>query len=243
MTHFQSSFFFSAALMALSFGCSASQSSFSAGQNASGSGQRKNAQAESVKTSQSKSSPAQEQTQPTPVAKQAETVTAKSQECWFAVSGTYVGLGDYSDTFPKPSSGKPIATGEKFDTVGGVFLAARAEPYVYKQGAGEIDGAVDYTFDGIVVPPGMSVEIRASANEAPLYKGQGPLIAIAGSNSGSGYGSPFTYKAKFDAGELKHWPQWMQDYLSTSAGKVEIIPTHPARWVKVSVVEGGRCAL
>jgi hypothetical protein len=43
-------------------------------------------------------------------------------------------------------------------------------------------------------------------------------------------------------GELKHWPQWMQDYLRDNAGKVEIIATHPARWVKVSVVEGGRCA-
>ena len=53
-----------------------------------------------------------------------------------------MGLGDYSDTFPKPTSGKSIATGEKFDTVGGVFLAARAEPYVYKAGGGEIDGAV-----------------------------------------------------------------------------------------------------
>lgn len=158
------------------------------------------------------------------------------------MSGTYVGLGDYSDTFPKPTSGKPIATGEKFDSVGGVFLAARAEPYVYKEGGGEIDGAVDSTFDGIVVPPGMSVEIRASANDSPIYKGQGPLIAIAGNTTGDGYGSPLTYKAKFDAGQLKHWPQWMQDYLNASGGKVEIIPTHPARWVRVSVVEGGRCA-
>lgn len=152
-----------------------------------------------------------------------------------------MGLGDYLDTFPKPTSGKSIATGEKFDAIGGVFLAARAEPYVYKAGGGEIDSAVDYTFDGIVVPPGMSVEIRAADNETGIYKGQGALIAIAGSAGGSGYGSEFTYKAKFDAGGLTHCPQWMQDYLRDSIGKVQLIPMQAARGVKVSVVEGGLC--
>lgn len=152
-----------------------------------------------------------------------------------------MGLGDSSDTFPKSTLGKSISTAEKFDTVGGVFLAARAEPYVYKAGGGEIDGAVDYSFDGIVVPPGMSVEIRAADNETGIYKGQGPLVAIAGSAGGSGYGSEFTYKAKFDAGNLTHWPQWMQDYLRDSSGKVQLIAMQAARWVKVSVVEGGRC--
>ncbi|MBM3381722.1 MAG: hypothetical protein FJY29_04695 [Betaproteobacteria bacterium] len=238
MNSFSSGAVLTAALTLLSVACSAAQSSFSAGQNVSASGEKKSAQAEGAK----KAEPAPSPSQPKPTATATLPSAIKSQECWFAVSGTYVGLGDYSDTFPKPTSGKPIATGEKFDTVGGVFLAARAEPYVYKEGGGEIDGAVDSTFDGIVVPPGMSVEIRASAADAPIYKGQGPLIAIAGSSSGSSYGSPFTYKSKYDAGELKHWPQWMQDYLSTNAGRVEIIPTHPARWVKVSVVEGGRCA-
>jgi hypothetical protein len=151
-------------------------------------------------------------------------------------------LGDYSDTFPKPTSGNKIAMGEEFDTVGGVFLAARNEPYIYKQGGKEIDKAVDNTFDGIVVPPGMSVEIRPSESGAVIHQGQGPLIAIAGSENGTGYGSPFTYKEKFDAGELKHWPQWMQDFLKASDGKVKIIPMHAGKWVKVSVVEGSSCA-
>ncbi len=223
----------------MTLACSAAQSSFSAGQTPSQKVSSKSAQAEVAKIPEEKPTPAPE---PGTAVKPTEQPLSKSQECWFAVSGTYVGLGDYSDTFPKPTSGKPIANGEKFDTVGGVFLYARPEPYVYKEGGGEIDAAVDYSFDGIVVPPGMSVEIRASANDEPIHKGEGPLIAIAGKTDGNGYGSPFTYKEKFDAGGLKHWPQWMQDYLSKSGGKVEIIYTHPARWVKVSVVEGGRCA-
>ncbi len=173
---------------------------------------------------------------------EATPMTEKSQECWFAVSGTYVGLGDYEDTFPKTKSGNKIASGEGFDTVGGVFLAARADPYIYGEGGKEIDKAVDYTFDGIVVPPGMSVEIRPSANEAPIYSGEGPLIAIAGRSEGTGYGTQTTFKEKYEAGGLKHWPQWMQDYLKEKDGQVKIIGTHPGKWVKVSVVDGGRCS-
>lgn len=165
----------------------------------------------------------------------------KSLECWFAVSGTYVGLGDYEDTFPKTKSGNKISSGEVFDTVGGVFLAARPEPYVYGEGGKEIDKAVDFTFDGIVVPAGMSVEIRPAANAEPIHSGSGPLIAIAGRSEGFGYGSQTTFKEKFEAGGLKHWPQWMQDYLKEKEGQVKIIDTHPGRWVKVSVVDGGRC--
>lgn len=172
----------------------------------------------------------------------ASPVTEKSQECWFAVSGTYVGLGDYEDTFPKTKSGKKISSGEIFDTVGGVFLVARPEPYIYGEGGKEIDKAVDFTFDGIVVPPGMSVEIRPSAIESPIYAGEGPLIAIAGRTEGTGYGTQTTFKEKFESGGLSHWPQWMQDYLKEKDGQVKIIQTHPGRWVKVSVVDGGRCS-
>lgn len=186
--------------------------------------------------------------QPAPAAKRspepeatAQPEPEKSQECWFAVSGTYVGLGDYEDTFPKTKSGNKISSGELFDTVGGVFLAARPEPYVYGEGGKEIDKAVDFTFDGIVVPPGMSVEIRPAANAEPIHSGEGPLIAIAGRSEGVGYGSQTTFKEKYETGGLKHWPQWMQDYLKNSGGQVKIIDTHPGRWVKVSVVDGGRC--
>lgn len=181
------------------------------------------------------------------VAKSAATVTSASegqltaaqkiQECWFAVSGTYVGYGDYSDTF-----GQKIAPGEIFDTVGGVFLAARAEPYIYGQGQKEIDGAVNYTFDGIVVPQGMSVEIRPSANGEIIHKGQGPLIAITGTPSASGKPSSDVFKAQFESGALRRWPQWMQDYLKETGGLVHTFQLHPARWVKVSVVDGGRCS-
>jgi hypothetical protein len=162
----------------------------------------------------------------------------KSQECWFAVSGTYVSYGDYEDTFPNTKtangSGKPFQAGGQFDTVGGVFLAARSAPYIYDEGGQEIDKAVDYTFDGIVVPPGMLVDIRPSADATPLFSGQGPLIAVTG--------GPLTYNSKFEAGELKHWPQWMQDVLK-SKGRVESIPRlHEARWVKVSTVPGSRCS-
>ena len=121
----------------------------------------------------------------------------RSQECWFAVSGTYVALGDYSDTFPKPTSGKSIATGEKFDTVGGVFLAARAEPYVYKAGGGEIDGAVATVLN-----------LRIKQNLMRAVSHTGP--------SGCGI-------------------------ICACIGKVQLIPMQAARWVKVFVVEGGRC--
>ena len=215
----------------------ASKSRFSGTPN---SGQVSTQQSAAAESAPAPATSASEPTlQPEPAA---TPLTEKSQECWFAVSGTYVGLGDYEDTFPKTKSGNKIETGEIFDTVGGVFLAARTEPYIYGEGGKEIDKAVDATFDGIVVPPGMSVEIRPSANETPIYSGEGPLIAIAGRSEGTGYGSQTTFKEKFDSGGLKHWPQWMQDYLKETLGQVKIIGTHSGRLVKVSVVDGGQCS-
>ena len=149
----------------------ASKSRFSGTPN---SGQVSTQQSAAAESAPAPATSASEPTlQPEPAA---TPLTEKSQECWFAVSGTYVGLGDYEDTFPKTKSGNKIATGEIFDTVGGVF------------------------------------------------------------------GSQTTFKEKFDSGGLKHWPQWMQDYLKETLGQVKIIGTHSGRWVKVSVVDGGQCS-
>ncbi|MFZ9520398.1 MAG: hypothetical protein ACO3A4_07965 [Silvanigrellaceae bacterium] len=164
-----------------------------------------------------------------------------SSDCLFALSGTFVGYGDYGDVFPKTLSGNSPTHRESFDKVGGVFLAARERPYVYGQGNKEIDKAVDFGFEGIVVPAGMSLEIRSGENQEVIYSGKGPLVAIEGSSVGTGVGTPTNYQYKFDSGKLSHWPQWMTSYLSSTGGKVETIKIRSARWVKVSPIAGETC--
>jgi hypothetical protein len=164
-----------------------------------------------------------------------------SADCLFALSGTFVGFGDYGDVFPKTFSGNKPARGEIFDRVGGVFLPARSRPYIYGQGNREIDKAINFTFEGLAVPKGMSVELRPSESEPSIFAGEGPLVAIEGSNTGTGVGTPWMFKDKFDSGKLNHWPLWMKNYLDTTGGKIETLPLRAAKWVKVSVIQGELC--
>ena len=120
-------------------------------------------------------------------------------------------------------------------------MAARSRPYIYGQGNKEIDKAVNFTFEGLAVPKGMSVELRPSESEPAIFVGQGPLIAIEGSNAGTGVGTPWTFKDKFDSGKLNHWPLWMKNYLDTSGGKIETLQIRSAKWLKVSVIQGEVC--
>jgi hypothetical protein len=82
----------------------------------------------------------------------------------------------YWSTFPNTISGNPPGVGEIFDSAGGVYLAAREEPYVYGVGGKEIDAAAYFSFDSIAVPPGMRAEIRGSAGNV-IFSGDGPFIA------------------------------------------------------------------
>ena len=167
-----------------------------------------------------------------------EQIIQLKRECWFAVSGTFMGYGaakfgsgnsNYRDRFPATNSGREIQHLERFDTVGGVFLQARSTPYVF--GDGEIDAAVNWTFDSIAVPPNMQVEIKMG-NET-IAK-QGPVYAI------SRY---YADRSRDVAQTLKNWPDapsWMKDYLKDRS-QVEVFRLQSARSVKVSVVEGSRC--
>jgi hypothetical protein len=169
----------------------------------------------------------------------AETVAKLQQECWFAVSGTWAGYpSDYETTFPQTKSGKPIGPGEVFDTVGGVYLAARAEPYVYGEGGKEIDKAVDFTFDSILIAPGMTAEIRDGQGNR-LFDGVGPLIGESAyyANNSTWAG---VYLTKL-LSRKETLPVWMQDWLAVN-NKLVVIDLYAARWVKVSSVPGSKCA-
>jgi len=161
------------------------------------------------------------------------------QECLFAVSGTWVGYGDYNDTFPNlQERDKPVGHAGRFDTVGGIYLAAREEPYIHGQGAKELDDAVKYTFDSIVVGPGMNVEIR-DERKAVLYSGSGPVIGES-----SFYAENPTWQGKYlqRLNERKATlPSWMQKWLSDGNTPISVKNLHGARWVKVSAVAGGQC--
>lgn len=163
------------------------------------------------------------------------------QKCWFAVSGTWIGhtgyIKQYAVTFPETTSGHKIAHGEGFDSVGGVFLEARKEPYRYGEGGKEIDAAIDYTFDSIAVAPGMTVEIRDEAGNT-LFKGDGPVIGGSAYYENQAY-----YRGKYYAVLAKRTdlPQWMSDYLKTNT-EIKTITLQAGRYVKVSTVPGTDCA-
>lgn len=169
-----------------------------------------------------------------------ETKKLRRQECWFAVSGTWIGHpsyeSKYANRFPGTTSGNPIAHGEGFDNVGGVFLAARAEPYVYDQGGKEIDKAVDFTFDSIMIAPGMIAELK-DASGAVVFKGEGPVIS-----GSSTYENDPEWKGKYYAAlkTRKDLPAWIKDYLSTHTEVVNI-NLHVARSVQVSAKSGSKC--
>jgi hypothetical protein len=164
--------------------------------------------------------------------------TVRRRQCWFAVSGTWVGVSlqsigiDYKMRFPATNSGNPVGPGERFDAVGGIYLAARSQPYV--AGGGEIDAAIAGTFDSIVVAPGMSVEIR-NAQGAVLFKGNGPFIGE--SDAYPQYAGMYFNLLKTTSG----LPKWMNDYVAARTA-VEMVPgLQTATWVKVSVIPKSRC--
>jgi hypothetical protein len=162
------------------------------------------------------------------------------QRCWFAVSGTWIShssyRGKYQDTFPKTWGNKPISHGATFDNVGGVYLLARDEPYIYGKGDHEIDKAVNLTFDGILVAPGMHALIKNGAGKV-MFDQEGPIVA-----GSSYYENQSKWKGKYHKSLLgrKDIPQWMQDYVHSHTN-VAHMPLHAARSVKVSAVPGGIC--
>lgn len=159
------------------------------------------------------------------------------EHCWFAVSGGFAGAPGYKGVFGSTSSGKPIAPGELFDTVGGIYLAARAAPYVHMQGKKELDRAIEMTFDSLVVPPGMEVEIKDAAGKL-LFKTQGPFYGIS-SFYAQHVGMVYGVLAKND-----QIPAWLKEHVK-SLEKDKKVPAVPSlqqgRSVLVKEVPGSSC--
>ncbi len=131
------------------------------------------------------------------------------------------------------SSGRKISHGEAFDTVGGVYLNARENPYHY--GGSEIDAAVNHSFDSIAVAPGMTVEIR-SETDALIYQGQGPYMALSSDHSES-----VTHVGSILRTREAQMPAWMRDYLHGIGYNFARIPLHGARFVRVTRTPGVAC--
>jgi hypothetical protein len=178
-----------------------------------------------------------------------------ASKCWFAVSGTCFGHSVGFDgqpisgsTFPETLTGNPIKTGEGFDPrAGGVFLNARAEPYEYKKGGGEIDKAVDASFDSIAVSPGVSIEMRNGSGKV-IYQGNGPYIAVSSACGAPSYKVVFIEWLKSRKSKM---PAWMVTYLEatsfspivlegmTSAFNADV--KTGVTWVKVTKRPGVSC--
>ena len=158
-------------------------------------------------------------------------------ECWFAVSGAYLGTTYYPSTFPKTKSGKPVAHNEIFDDVGGKFIAARAEPYIYQEGGKEIDAPVDWSFDSIAIAPGMRALIKDAAGNI-LFEKDGPAFRLSSDygNHGAWVGALIDYKAK-----VAEYPEWMQKILKDTNFTPERTPLHAAKWLQVTKIPGERC--
>jgi hypothetical protein len=147
------------------------------------------------------------------------------------------------NVFPETLSGHIIQSGEKFESsAGGVYLNARAEPYEYRKGGGEIDQAVETTFDSIAVTPGVSVELRKSGGQI-VYQGTGPYMATSGHTD-----SAFQTWLQSRRDKM---PGWMRTYLDARSFIPEILsglspgiggtPTNGVVWVKVTRIPGTSC--
>jgi hypothetical protein len=161
-------------------------------------------------------------------------------KCWFAVSGFYVGgraNNNWKSKFPKTLSGKLISTGEFFDLAGGVYLNARKTPYVYKDGSNTIDKAIDMTFDGFAVAPGMKIEIKDGSGGI-VFSGKGPLI-VRSNNYGNN--PQATTLRNYMKANINIYPQWLQDHLKQINFTAPAIPLHTSRSVMVDVIAGEPC--
>ncbi len=150
-------------------------------------------------------------------------VTNDPNTCLFMVSGAAWGhtvSRSLGSTFPLPKSGGAPTHGASFDDVGGVFLKSSETPYEYHKGAGEINAAVDSSFDSIVIPPGVEVEIRRG-NGQVITKTKGPYMAYA-----DYYGAQFKSSA-YLANVLKDaeskMPPWFKKYLTEKNYNIDLL--------------------
>ena len=178
------------------------------------------------------------------------------EKCWFAVSGGWLGANtksirpqntDWGSVFPKTKSGKPIGHGEIFDDVGGIFLDARAEPYV-SQISGtncsmnssapppgkELDQAILCTFDTIAVAPGMHAVIK-STNGTTIYESDGPFIGV--SDGHPEYGGPYFSLLKTS----NMLTAWMDAYIKGLTSIKQIVGLQASRSVHVTAIKGDVC--
>jgi hypothetical protein len=162
-------------------------------------------------------------------------ISLLKQKCWFATSGTFVGNtsnATHASTFPKTQSGDPATHGESFDTVGGIYLEAREEPYEHGKGEKLIDEAIRWTFDGIVIAPGMHAIVKDGSGNI-LADTDGPYVAM--SQFYAGHKTNYTNNLKANQG----LPDWMKTHIETN--DVQIIKLQSARYVQVSPIAGEDC--
>jgi hypothetical protein len=168
------------------------------------------------------------------------TLDEYNKNCWFAVSGTWVGaslVAKHNNVFQDKYLAGELGQGVIVDSVGGIILQARDEPYTYKAGGREIDGAVNNTFDSILVPPGMHVEIRDGSGGVVIDT-DGPVIVES---------EFYAYQSEFIgryhntlSSQSGRIPSWMTDYV-TNNPSLRVAPLQKARSVKVSTVAGTKC--
>jgi len=118
-----------------------------------------------------------------------------------------------------------------------VFLNMRSEPFEYKKGAGEINAAIDSSFDSIAVAPGMKVEIKDGAGTV-MYKGKGPYLALS-----NNYDHISNYPALSNIYRTKEaqMEPWMKAEFQRLNYVLPRLSLHAARWVKVSKLKGVAC--
>jgi hypothetical protein len=158
-------------------------------------------------------------------------ISQLKEKCWFAVSGTWMGHdagNKYDDKFPGTTSGNSVQHGETFDTVGGVFLESREEPYEYGKGGKEIDKAIDFTFDSIAVAPNMHAVIKNGSGTV-IFDGDGPMIGESAHYANDAKWTGDYYNALKARADI---PKWMKDYLAAN-NALEVLPLQSARSVRI----------
>jgi hypothetical protein len=134
------------------------------------------------------------------------------------------------------SSGQAPSHGEIFDTVGGIYLKSRLEPYEQGKGGRELDLAIERSFDSIAVPPGLKVVIK-NLEGVELYSGSGPYMAL--SNAYQHISRPQV--SNYLRGKESQMPPWMSKYLASINYILPELTLHTGTYVEVNKIPNVPC--
>lgn len=120
-----------------------------------------------------------------------------------------------------------------------------SKAYEFGKGAKEIDGAINYSFDGISISPGVKITVKSGAG-AVIYSGKGPYMAWADTYGAAG-NSKILPQLKAMKADL---PKWMVKYLENKSA-LDLKPFSPkpftpadlsnAHYVKVEKIKNVPC--